>query len=151
MNNDDLKVLGRNHSVEEALESVQEAHGLFPGKTSIDIIFGRPYQTLSDWKNELNQVILFSWNVPRWMFKYRTHSICLLTGFEAGRWPHCLVPINSWKRNTFIQVREEQFIGRFSCWWEYNFDFLFFFDLLAYFPIMNIYFIVEINITLQEA
>lgn len=36
--------------------ALSDCKRLFPGRTNIDIIFGRPGQTLNDWKTELNKV-----------------------------------------------------------------------------------------------
>ena len=38
------------------LRALQEAHSIFPGKTSMDMIFGRPYQTHDTWVTELKEV-----------------------------------------------------------------------------------------------
>ena len=38
--------------------SIDAATQLFPGRTSLDVIFGRPNQLLSDWEVELGQVRL---------------------------------------------------------------------------------------------
>ncbi|XP_077980008.1 radical S-adenosyl methionine domain-containing protein 1, mitochondrial-like [Glandiceps talaboti] len=57
LNNQDLKILGRDHSVEESLKCLTEAKQLFPGKTSVDLIFGRPGQRLDDWKQELQKIL----------------------------------------------------------------------------------------------
>lgn len=35
---------------------LSEAHRLFPGHVNIDVIFGRPRQTVSSWMKELRQV-----------------------------------------------------------------------------------------------
>lgn len=52
-NEDLLKLLGRNHSVTDSLRSLEAAKNLFPGRVSIDLIFGNPTQTLEMWSNEL--------------------------------------------------------------------------------------------------
>lgn len=36
------------------------AKDIFPGRVNVDMIFGRPKQTLSSWIKELNKVILYS-------------------------------------------------------------------------------------------
>ena len=36
--------------------SLADCTRLFPGRTNIDIIYGRPAQTMNDWKMELNKV-----------------------------------------------------------------------------------------------
>lgn len=46
--------------IKRALET---AKSIFPGKVSIDLIFGRPHQTLDAWHKELDQVRLGNRNV----------------------------------------------------------------------------------------
>ena len=36
--------------------ALTEAEALFPGRTNVDIIFGRPKQTLQSWRRELREV-----------------------------------------------------------------------------------------------
>jgi len=36
--------------------ALQTAKSIFPGKVSIDLMFGQPHQTLDDWSKELSQV-----------------------------------------------------------------------------------------------
>ncbi|XP_064621389.1 radical S-adenosyl methionine domain-containing protein 1, mitochondrial-like isoform X2 [Lineus longissimus] len=55
LNDRDLKILGREHTVQEALSCLSKAKSLFPGKTSLDLIFGRPFQTLELWQDELHK------------------------------------------------------------------------------------------------
>ncbi|XP_038062293.1 radical S-adenosyl methionine domain-containing protein 1, mitochondrial-like [Patiria miniata] len=57
LNDDDLNVLGRDHSTTESMHSIKEAQKLFPGRVSLDLIFGRPGQTLPSWEQELQQVL----------------------------------------------------------------------------------------------
>lgn len=57
LNDQDLKALNRDHNTREAIESLSICKKLFPSRTNIDIIFGRPGQTLSDWKAELDKVL----------------------------------------------------------------------------------------------
>ncbi|XP_060588294.1 radical S-adenosyl methionine domain-containing protein 1, mitochondrial-like [Ruditapes philippinarum] len=56
LNSEDLKILGRDHSVTEALKCVEEAKYIFPGRVSVDLIFGRPGQTVEAWRKELQEV-----------------------------------------------------------------------------------------------
>ena len=56
LNDKDLKLLGRDHTVDESMQCIEEAKRLFPGRVSIDLIFGRPQQTISSWQPELNKV-----------------------------------------------------------------------------------------------
>ncbi|XP_032900352.1 radical S-adenosyl methionine domain-containing protein 1, mitochondrial isoform X2 [Amblyraja radiata] len=57
LRNYDLKILGRDHTVQEAVWSLEEARKLYPGCTSVDIIFGRPGQSLELWEEELEEIL----------------------------------------------------------------------------------------------
>ncbi|XP_072098276.1 radical S-adenosyl methionine domain-containing protein 1, mitochondrial isoform X2 [Mobula birostris] len=57
LRNDDLKILGRDHTVREAIWSLEEARNLYLGRTSVDIIFGRPGQSLELWEKELEEIL----------------------------------------------------------------------------------------------
>ncbi|MED6282646.1 radical S-adenosyl methionine domain-containing protein 1 [Characodon lateralis] len=52
-----LKSLGRDHSSLEALQTLEEARRLCPGGVSVDIMFGRPEQTIESWSNELSEML----------------------------------------------------------------------------------------------
>ncbi|XP_070579953.1 radical S-adenosyl methionine domain-containing protein 1, mitochondrial-like isoform X2 [Ptychodera flava] len=41
----------------QKLKCLREARKIFPGKTSIDLIFGRPGQTVENWKKELEMAV----------------------------------------------------------------------------------------------
>jgi len=56
LNNHDLKALGRKHSVEEAIAAIRLAQRSFE-RTSFDLIYARPAQTIDDWRQELMQAI----------------------------------------------------------------------------------------------
>ncbi|RMX54672.1 hypothetical protein pdam_00009310 [Pocillopora damicornis] len=49
----DLLLLGRDNTIRDSLRAIQAARSIFPGKVSIDLMFGRPQQTLEDWYKEL--------------------------------------------------------------------------------------------------
>ncbi|MEQ1770090.1 MAG: radical SAM family heme chaperone HemW [Devosia sp.] len=51
-----LKELGRLHSVEEAIAAVRLAQSIFP-RSSFDLIYARPKQTLDDWQDELTEAL----------------------------------------------------------------------------------------------
>ncbi|ESO84748.1 hypothetical protein LOTGIDRAFT_131730 [Lottia gigantea] len=53
----DLIFLGRDHSVEDGLRCLSEARSLLPGQVSVDIMFGRPNQTMAQWVEELEQLL----------------------------------------------------------------------------------------------
>ncbi|XP_071808239.1 radical S-adenosyl methionine domain-containing protein 1, mitochondrial-like [Asterias amurensis] len=56
LNDKDLQLLGRDHTSDESRKCIEEARRLFPGRVSIDVIFGRPGQRLSTWEKELQEV-----------------------------------------------------------------------------------------------
>jgi oxygen-independent coproporphyrinogen-3 oxidase len=51
-----LAELGRRHSVEEAVRAVRIAQSVFE-RSSFDIIYARPRQTLDDWEDELKEAL----------------------------------------------------------------------------------------------
>lgn len=53
----DLKVLGRDHSSQHALRTISEARGLCPGRVSVDVMFGRPGQSVASWETELEELL----------------------------------------------------------------------------------------------
>ncbi|XP_053158634.1 radical S-adenosyl methionine domain-containing protein 1, mitochondrial isoform X2 [Hemicordylus capensis] len=53
----ELKLLGRNHTACDAARTLEEAKKLFPGRTSIDLIFGLPGQTVASWIQGLEQLL----------------------------------------------------------------------------------------------
>ncbi|XP_060109096.1 radical S-adenosyl methionine domain-containing protein 1, mitochondrial [Heteronotia binoei] len=57
VNDADMKLLGRNHTAFEALRTLEEAKKLFPGRTSIDLIFGLPGQTVTSWVQSLQKLL----------------------------------------------------------------------------------------------
>ena len=56
LDNDQLKFLGRLHTVEEALKAIGLAREIFP-RMSFDLIYARPNQTPESWEKELNRAI----------------------------------------------------------------------------------------------
>ncbi len=53
-----LKALGRLHGAEEAKAAVRLALEIFP-RASFDLIYARPEQTLSNWREELEEALAF--------------------------------------------------------------------------------------------
>ena len=49
-----LAELGRRHTVDEAVAAVRLAQSIFP-RSSFDLIYARPGQTLEDWRDELSE------------------------------------------------------------------------------------------------
>lgn len=56
----DLKLLGRIHNRQEAIETINYAKKIFKDRYSIDLIYARPQQKLNDWKKELEEAIKLS-------------------------------------------------------------------------------------------
>jgi putative oxygen-independent coproporphyrinogen III oxidase len=52
----DLKALGRQHTPEEALQAFRLAAKIFP-RVSFDMIYARPHQSISDWRDELSRAL----------------------------------------------------------------------------------------------
>nr|XP_020828447.1 radical S-adenosyl methionine domain-containing protein 1, mitochondrial isoform X2 [Phascolarctos cinereus] len=53
----ELQLLGRTHSVSEALGTLEEARLLFPGRTSVDLMFGLPAQQVEPWLRQLQELL----------------------------------------------------------------------------------------------
>lgn len=56
LNDQDLKALGRLHTVDEALRAVALAQSIFP-RASFDLIYARPQQALEAWAAELTRAL----------------------------------------------------------------------------------------------
>lgn len=56
LNDIDLKKLGRNHTSKEAIKAIEIAHQYF-NSISIDLIYCRPGQKISEWKTELLEAL----------------------------------------------------------------------------------------------
>ncbi|XP_026194717.1 radical S-adenosyl methionine domain-containing protein 1, mitochondrial isoform X2 [Anabas testudineus] len=57
LQDDDLMFLGRDHNSHQALETIAEAQRLCPGRVSVDVMFGRPRQTVESWETELTELL----------------------------------------------------------------------------------------------
>ncbi|XP_029631969.1 radical S-adenosyl methionine domain-containing protein 1, mitochondrial [Salmo trutta] len=57
LRDDGLKVLGRDHNSQHALQTVAEARRLCPGRVSVDVMFGRPGQSVASWELELDELL----------------------------------------------------------------------------------------------
>jgi len=58
LNQDELKFLGRLHSVSEARQAIETAVSCFK-RVSFDLIYARPNQTLEDWQAELTDALSY--------------------------------------------------------------------------------------------
>jgi oxygen-independent coproporphyrinogen-3 oxidase len=58
LNDSDLKLLGRLHNTAEAKSAIRLALSTFE-RTSFDLIYARPDQTVDEWKTELNEALAF--------------------------------------------------------------------------------------------
>jgi len=58
LNAEDLRRLGRQHSVEQAIAALEVARSLFT-RVSFDLIYARPGQSLAAWRQELRQALGF--------------------------------------------------------------------------------------------
>lgn len=56
MNDDDLRMLGRKHTVAEALTAFEIARSCFD-RVSFDLIYARQHQNLASWRTELGQAL----------------------------------------------------------------------------------------------
>ncbi|MBR1944810.1 MAG: radical SAM family heme chaperone HemW [Alphaproteobacteria bacterium] len=56
LNNKSLKLLGRLHTAEQALDTLKTAREIFP-RLSADFIYALPNQSLNDWKSELLSIL----------------------------------------------------------------------------------------------
>lgn len=57
LQDEDLKILGRDHNSHQALQTVEEARRLCPGRVSVDVMFGRPKQSVESWEDELSELL----------------------------------------------------------------------------------------------
>uniref|UniRef100_A0A8D0H323 Radical S-adenosyl methionine domain-containing protein n=1 Tax=Sphenodon punctatus TaxID=8508 RepID=A0A8D0H323_SPHPU len=57
LDDSELRLLGRTHTAGEALRTLEEGKKLFPGHTSVDVIFGLPGQTLASWVRALEKLL----------------------------------------------------------------------------------------------
>lgn len=60
-NGEDLKFLGRQHSLQESIAAIELAKKFF-NNFSFDLIYARPKQKIEDWRKELMQALEFSTN-----------------------------------------------------------------------------------------
>ncbi|KAI9226904.1 MAG: hypothetical protein DHS80DRAFT_24785 [Piptocephalis tieghemiana] len=68
-----LSHLGRDHTAKEAVDSIDLANKIFPGRVSLDLIFGSFSQSLSEWKDDI-QASGFGPLPPLSMFKAHAPS-----------------------------------------------------------------------------
>lgn len=58
-NDDDLRFLGRPHTLSEGIKAIEQAHDCF-SRVSFDLIYARPHQTLKAWAQELETAITYA-------------------------------------------------------------------------------------------
>ena len=56
LNNKDLRILGRVHTVRDAIKAYEVSQSCFR-TSSFDLIYGRPKQSVSDWQEELQRAL----------------------------------------------------------------------------------------------
>lgn len=56
LRDDQLRLLGRQHSAAQAIAALETARAIFP-RLSFDLIYARPQQTLPDWQRELAEAL----------------------------------------------------------------------------------------------
>ena len=56
LNDSDLKLLGRRHTLETALSRIKDAKSIFDN-VNMDLIYARPNQSISGWEEELNRAL----------------------------------------------------------------------------------------------
>ncbi|KAK2833356.1 hypothetical protein Q5P01_017245 [Channa striata] len=57
LQDEDLIFLGRDHNCLQALQTIEEARRLCPGRVSVDVMFGRPGQSVESWDSELSELL----------------------------------------------------------------------------------------------
>ncbi|KAM4031201.1 radical S-adenosyl methionine domain-containing protein 1, mitochondrial isoform 1-T2 [Anomaloglossus baeobatrachus] len=57
LDDDDLRLLGRTHTAADAQRTIEEACQIFPGRTSVDVMFGLPGQSLASWHSTLHRLL----------------------------------------------------------------------------------------------
>ncbi|XP_044154810.1 radical S-adenosyl methionine domain-containing protein 1, mitochondrial isoform X1 [Bufo gargarizans] len=57
LNDHDLLLLGRTHTASDAQRTLEEASKIFPGQTSVDVMFGLPGQSLGSWHSTLHRLL----------------------------------------------------------------------------------------------
>ena len=60
---DGLSFLGRTHSLQRAIQCIDESHQIFDN-INIDLIYARPHQSLKQWESELQSALQF--NLPHY-------------------------------------------------------------------------------------
>ncbi len=101
-----------------ACRGIEGSVQLFPGKTSLDLIFGRPKQTSREWSTELEQVhfcllkiLTLAYKCFEQEFLAKSVSLFLLGADSVWR-PHISVSTNTWKRHTAFQTSAQQTDGK---------------------------------------
>ena len=99
-----VRVVSQFWPVFRALEKAKQ---LFPGRVSIDLLFGRPNQSAQDWEQELEKVRPQHSTYPqRFWSVWMVFFICV-TGSAIVWWPCFPVWADNWEGNTTVQGCEE--------------------------------------------
>ncbi|GMO57707.1 MAG: hypothetical protein Ta2D_03480 [Rickettsiales bacterium] len=80
LKDDDLKMLGRIHNREEGIQAIKNAEKIFKDKYSIDLIYSRPNQNITDWSRELEQGIALS------PYHISAYQLIIERGTRFSRW-----------------------------------------------------------------
>eukprot|EP00794_Sanderia_malayensis_P009360 gene9360-10347_t len=102
LNDADLSKLGRDHTTSEAIEYMEEANKVFQQHVTIDLMFGRPAQTVNNWIKELdfalqlnsNHISLYQLTMERstpMEKQFRRGEIILPKSGEVGEMYHSAV------------------------------------------------------------
>ena len=80
-----LQFLGRNHDSETARAAIRMAQRIFP-RSTFDLIYARPEQSVDDWRGELSEALAFG---PRHISLYQLTiepGTAFAKAVDAGRW-----------------------------------------------------------------
>jgi putative oxygen-independent coproporphyrinogen III oxidase len=94
LNDNDLNFLGRKHTAREAIIAIAEVSKIFE-RSSFDLIFGRPNQSLNEWGKELKESLRLA----------TSHMSLYQLTFERG------TPLYKMRENGEIRLKEDDEIA----------------------------------------